>query len=149
MSNPVGQSAPLYVVTLTAAEVDTLELAIGRRVGAVLAPKPRAPRVSAARATSKPWRAVGPAPVAHQHLTPEAEAWLAARATPGYLPRAIATPPLGKPRKMTDQARLYEESAWARYAAMLGTDRDHVGVTAYVAEVSRQVAMLDALGARA
>lgn len=132
----------LYVVTLTAAEVDAIESHLGRAVGAKLAPAPRKPATSE---TSRPWHPVGPAPTQHQHLTPEAEAWLAKRHDPAFAPRPIATPPLGKPKALTDKQRAEHEGAWAWAVRDYWRNGRHDLAERGV----RAVAMLDALTARA
>lgn len=139
MSNTSAPAPRFYVVTLSADEVESVEAHLGRALGAKLVPAPRKPATSKA---SRPWRPVGPAPTQHQHLTPEAEAWLAKRHDPAFVPRPISTPAIGNPPKLTDKQRAREESAWRSYAEGRAPE-------GYVEALSRHVAMLDALGARA
>lgn len=151
MSQP-SRPAPLYVVTLTAAELDALEVRLGRKVDAKLAPASRASRTSAARGSrpsSLPWRAHGPAPDRYQESTPALEAWLAERRNPAFVPRPIPTPPLGKPSKLTDKERARHEAAWRDYAETGKADGNAYPVTEYVAALGRHVATLDTLAARA
>lgn len=146
MPNP----SPLYVVELTADEVEAVERLLGRRTFAKPKPAPRAasaPRRTA-RPTSLPWRASGPAlQPGYSHTTPELDAWLERRASRNFTPRPIATPPLGKPKALTDKERAWHESAWRDYAETGKADGNAFPVTEYVETFARHVALLDAISA--
>ena len=146
MPNP----SPLYVVELTADEVEAVERLPGRRTFAKLKPAPRVaastPRRTA-RPTSLPWRASGPAlQPGYSHTTPELDAWLERRASRDFTPRPIATPPLGKPKALTDKERARHESAWRDYARG-ALSREGYAATDYPRMLAEQVALLDAISA--
>lgn len=143
----------LFVVELTAHEVETAERALGRLLYAVRKPEPKIAAARPAtrrgsRPTSLPWRPSGPAlQPGYSHTTPELDAWLERRATPGFTPRPIATPSLGKPKRATPQQVAREESAWRDYAETGRSDGNAYPVTTYLDAFARQVALLDALAA--
>jgi hypothetical protein len=122
----------MYVVTLTASELSLVERALDRKLEAKLAPKPRAARPSAA---SRDWRRYGRelADIMTTTSTPELEAWMGRKRTPGFAPRPFASPAASKPRKATtaqrqDIQRFAEEAvmAWERLGHVVivepGTD---------------------------
>lgn len=145
-------ASPLFVVELTADEVEAVERLLGRRTFAKPKAAPRkaaasAPR-RAARPTSLPWRASGPAlQPGYSHTTPDLDAWLERRASRDFTPRPIATPPLGKPKRLTDKERAWHESAWRDYAETGKAQGNAYPVTEYVGTFARHVALLAAISA--
>lgn len=145
-------ASPLYVVELTADEVEAVERLLGRRTFAKPKAAPRKAAASAqrrtARPTSLPWRPSGPAlQPGYSHTTPELDAWLERRASRDFTPRPIAPPPLSKPKRLTDKQRHLHESAWREYATTGRADGDADPVTEYVNTFARHVALLDAISA--